>query len=57
MSQSPYLPKAEETRNEAGLECYFHVQFRLSDGKIADDWIMRDELGMLIQLRTITVGG
>lgn len=26
------------------------VQFRLKDGKIAEEWVMRDELGMLVQL-------
>ena len=33
------------------------VQFRLKDGKIAEEWVMRDELGMLIQMGGITVGG
>lgn len=32
------------------------VQFRLQDGKIVEEWVMRDELGMLAQMRTITVG-
>ena len=32
------------------------VQFRLQDGKIAEEWVMRDELGMLAQMGTITVG-
>jgi len=31
------------------------VQFRLKDGKIAEEWVMRDELGMLAQLGKITV--
>ena len=26
------------------------VQFRLKDGKIAEEWVMRDELGMLLQM-------
>jgi len=26
------------------------VQFRLKDGKIAEEWVMRDELGMLLQI-------
>lgn len=26
------------------------VQFRLNDGKIVEEWVMRDELGMLAQL-------
>jgi predicted SnoaL-like aldol condensation-catalyzing enzyme len=33
------------------------VQFRLKDGKIAEEWVMRDELGMLAQMGKITVGG
>jgi len=32
------------------------VQFRLRDGKIAEEWVMRDELGMLMQLGTVTLG-
>jgi predicted SnoaL-like aldol condensation-catalyzing enzyme len=32
------------------------VQFRLKDGKIAEEWVMRDELGMLLQLGKIRVG-
>jgi predicted SnoaL-like aldol condensation-catalyzing enzyme len=31
------------------------VQFRLSDGKIAEEWVMRDELGMLVQMGKVTV--
>ena len=31
------------------------VQFRLKDGKIAEEWVMRDELGMLAQLGTVSV--
>lgn len=31
------------------------VQFRLKDGKIAEEWVMRDELGMLAQLGQIQV--
>ena len=33
------------------------VQFRLKDGKIAEEWVMRDELGMLIQLGGIRSAG
>ena len=33
------------------------VQFRLKDGKIAEEWVMRDELGMLAQMGKLTVGG
>jgi len=32
------------------------VQFRLKNGKIVEEWVMRDELGMLVQMGTITVG-
>jgi hypothetical protein len=56
MAQSPYIPKAQEARHKAVVERYFHVQFRMRDGKIAEEWVMRDELGMLIQLGTISVG-
>jgi predicted SnoaL-like aldol condensation-catalyzing enzyme len=31
------------------------VQFRLRDGKIAEEWVMRDELGMLLQMGKVTV--
>jgi hypothetical protein len=31
-------------------------QFRLQDGKIVEEWVMRGELGMLAQMGTITVG-
>ena len=31
------------------------VQFRVQDGKIAEEWVMRDELGMLAQLGKIVV--
>jgi predicted ester cyclase len=32
------------------------VQFRLQDGKIVEEWVMRDELGMLAQMGTLAVG-
>ena len=32
------------------------VQFRLREGKIAEEWVMRDELSMLSQLGKVTVG-
>lgn len=32
------------------LEWRAIVQFRMKDGKIAEEWVMRDELGMLVQL-------
>ncbi|MDH3314597.1 MAG: ester cyclase [Gammaproteobacteria bacterium] len=28
------------------------VQFRFEDGRIAEEWVMRDELGMLVQMGT-----
>jgi predicted SnoaL-like aldol condensation-catalyzing enzyme len=31
------------------------VQFRLQDGKIAEEWVMRDELGMLLQIGKVAV--
>jgi len=32
------------------------VQFRLQDCKIVEEWVMRDELGMLAQMGTLAVG-
>lgn len=32
------------------------VQFRLKDGKIAEEWVMRDELGMLVQMGRVAIG-
>src|SRR5690242_1252167 len=40
---------------EQALEWTALVQFRLKDGKIAEEWVMRDELGMLLQLGKIAV--
>jgi predicted SnoaL-like aldol condensation-catalyzing enzyme len=31
------------------------VQFRLKDGKLAEEWVMRDELGMLLQMGKVAV--
>ena len=31
------------------------VQFRFKDGKIAEEWVMRDELGMLLQMGKVSV--
>ena len=41
---------------ERDLEWSAIVQFRLRDGKIAEEWVMRDELAMLAQMGKITVG-
>ena len=32
------------------------VEFRLKDGKIAEEWVMRDELGMLVQMGRVAIG-
>ena len=40
---------------EQALEWKAIVQFRLQDGKIAEEWVMRDELGMLVQMGTVTI--
>ena len=40
---------------EQALEWQAMVQFRLQDGKIAEEWVMRDELGMLLQMGTVAV--
>ena len=41
---------------EQNLEWKAIVQFRLKDGRIAEEWVMRDELGMLAQMGKLTVG-
>lgn len=40
---------------EQALEWTAIVQFRLKDGKIAEEWVMRDELGMLLQLGKVAI--
>ena len=35
---------------EQALDWTAIAQFRLKDGKIAEEWVMRDELGMLLQM-------
>jgi predicted SnoaL-like aldol condensation-catalyzing enzyme len=40
---------------EQDLDWTAIVQFRLKDGKIAEEWVMRDELGMLLQMAKVTV--
>lgn len=39
-----------ELAGEQELDWSAIVQFRLKDGKIAEEWVMRDELGMLLQI-------
>lgn len=41
--------------SEQDLQWTAIVQFRLKDGKIAEEWVMRDELGMLAQMGRVTV--
>ena len=52
-----FRSRAGEVRigNEQALNWTAIVQFRLQDGKIVEEWVMRDELGMLAQMGTITV--
>ena len=45
-----------EVAAEKDLEWTAIVQFRMKDGKIAEEWVMRDELGMLAQLGKVAVG-
>ena len=42
------------TRNQE-LNWSAIVQFRLNEGKIVEEWVMRDELGMLVQMGTVAV--
>jgi predicted SnoaL-like aldol condensation-catalyzing enzyme len=53
-----FRSRAGEIRldREQDLEWAAIVQFRLRDGKIAEEWVMRDELAMLIQMGGISVG-
>jgi predicted SnoaL-like aldol condensation-catalyzing enzyme len=41
---------------EQALDWTAIAQFRLKDGKIAEEWVMRDELGMLVQMGKVSVG-
>ena len=41
---------------EQGLTWTAIVQFRLQDGKIVEEWVMRDELGMLAQMGAFPAG-
>ena len=53
-----FRSRAGEVRisNDQALNWTAIVQFRLQDNKIVEEWVMRDELGMLAQMGTITVG-
>lgn len=41
---------------EQALDWSAIAQFRFRDGKIVEEWVMRDELGMLTQMGKISVG-
>jgi hypothetical protein len=45
MDQSPWL--ARRSRKDSQLAS--NRNFRIRDGKIAEEWVSRDELGMLIE--------
>lgn len=53
-----FRSRAGEVRisKEQALNWTAIVQFRLHDGKIVEEWVMRDELGMLAQMGTLAVG-
>ncbi len=44
-----------EIREEQALDWTAIVQFRIVDGRIAEEWVNRDELGMLLQLGNVAV--
>ena len=48
---------AVDVARDQALEWTAIAQFRLKDGKIAEEWVMRDELGMLLQLGKLSVTG
>lgn len=52
-----FRSRAGETQlaREQALDWTAIAQFRLKDGKIAEEWVMRDELGMLLQMGSVTV--
>jgi len=52
-----FRSRAGETQlaREQALEWTAIAQFRLKDGRIAEEWVMRDELGMLLQMGTVAV--
>lgn len=41
--------------HEQALEWTAIVELRLKDGKIAEEWVMRDELAMLLQIGKVVV--
>jgi len=41
---------------EQALDWTAMAQYRLRDGKIAEEWVVRDELGMLVQIGRVSVG-
>ena len=53
-----FRSRAGETllAREQTLDWTAIAQFRLKDGKIAEEWVMRDELGMLTQMCNVSVG-
>ena len=53
-----FRSRAGEVRigKEQDLNWTAIVQFRLQDGKIVEEWVMRDELGMLAQMGAFPVG-
>ena len=52
-----FRSRAGETQlaREQALEWTAIAQFRLKDGRIAEEWVMRDELGMLLQMGSVAV--
>ena len=59
MRPHTYRSRAGEVKiaEERNLQWTAIVQFRFKDGKIAEEWVMRDELGMLIQMGGMAGGG
>ena len=53
-----FRSRAGEVRinTEQNLTWTAIVQFRLQDGRIVEEWVMRDELGMLAQMGALAVG-
>ena len=59
MRPHTYRSRAGEVKiaEERDIQWTAIVQFRFKDGKIAEEWVMRDELGMLIQMGGMAGGG